>query len=87
MVLYLLAMLLFGGQLMSIGILAELITAYHESRIPSVFGFRPHEADRPPRPRSLHRIDHRPHRFLAFPSMNCPPTPPRRSSAAASTCS
>jgi hypothetical protein len=34
-VLYLLAMLLFGGQLLSIGILGELITAYHESRIPT----------------------------------------------------
>jgi glycosyltransferase involved in cell wall biosynthesis len=35
MVLYLLAMLLFGGQLLSIGILGELITAYHEFRIPT----------------------------------------------------
>jgi dolichol-phosphate mannosyltransferase len=32
-VLYLLGLLLFGGQLLSIGILGELITAYHESRI------------------------------------------------------
>jgi len=34
-VLYLLGLLLFGGQLLSIGILGELITAYHEYRIPS----------------------------------------------------
>jgi glycosyltransferase involved in cell wall biosynthesis len=34
-VLYLLGLLLFGGQLLSIGILGELITAYHESRIPT----------------------------------------------------
>jgi dolichol-phosphate mannosyltransferase len=35
MVLYLLGLLLFGGQLLSIGILGELITAYHEYRIPT----------------------------------------------------
>jgi len=34
-VLYLLGLLLFGGQLLSIGILGELITAYHEYRIPT----------------------------------------------------
>jgi hypothetical protein len=34
-VIYLLGLLLFGGQLLSIGILGELITAYHESRIPT----------------------------------------------------
>jgi dolichol-phosphate mannosyltransferase len=34
-ILYLLGLLLFGGQLLSIGILGELITAYHEFRIPS----------------------------------------------------
>jgi glycosyltransferase involved in cell wall biosynthesis len=32
---YLLGLLLFGGQLLSIGILGELITAYHEYRIPT----------------------------------------------------
>ena len=34
-VIYLLGLLLFGGQLLSIGILGELVTAYHDDRIPT----------------------------------------------------